>query len=937
MAISDYLPTLFNAPGNPTGDAHARDAMIAALARAGGQGGDYSPIQSKWQGAARLAEGLKTGLANYAQGAAQKQGATDFAKVLAPALQQPAPAQQVTPVSAPPVAASGGGGGGGGGLGGLIGALGGSSPIGPATSVPLQALSPRENATMSEPGIGPVPMQPPLPVAPAPTPAPVSQYPSGAPGGLDLHGLQGLGGQAASPAPLPPQRPELLAMNGPGLAAPLPPVRPEAPVPVPRPEDQVPLPAPRPLLTMNGPTETAPPVPVARPIEASALQLTGAPAGIKHNNPFDVSLPISGWSGGGRVVGLPDQKGFSEFPDLETGYAAGVQRLTSRINQGYDTIAGLNPIYAQDQNWKNNVAAGSGLGLNEKLDPNNAAQMEQLQRGVLIAEIGANRAAQVMAAVPGRGGSLLAQNQPLPGSAPGLITPGQGSAQAVANSGGIYPQTATQGNPAIGAMPLPARQGLNNAPFMQPQQQQSLPAQQQNIPPPAQPPQGAPVETGPRSGLASPNLLAQNIYGQNYSDLPLFGPKAGAASPVPAPGGEGEKAEEQQLPPLQPRPRIDTKAALAYLSNPLYAGQQYAAQRQLVMQMLQHQMTQDAAGTTQVVKGPGGYNVQQNTATGKLEAYPSNPDKATETPAVKNYEYAQTHPGFQEYLQQNEDLKNHVVGRNLVNSKGQVLFAAPEGATLDPEAIDFLAHQSVLGDNSGLVGMGRGTQGATNLVAIRNRAAAIATERGIDPQGVLDNIAAFGGQKAGARTAGAIGAKTEVYGASAHNALEMAMQRSDELPRGTFMPYNQLVQAAQKMNSNEPLAVLNAATETAVNEYARATTATGASTDTQKSHAYTMLNAAQSPQAYKDIVKALQWEVDNFKNSAAGVAEGLRKGQGAAPHQGPLPIPPGPGSPAGQAAPQAPAGGQRLSPADAQKLPPGTSFIGEDGIERVRH
>ena len=209
----------------------------------------------------------------------------------------------------------------------------------------------------------------------------------------------------------------------------------------------------------------------------------------------------------------------------------------------------------------------------------------------------------------------------------------------------------------------------------------------------------------------------------------------------------------------------------------------------------------------------------------------------------------------------------HVVGANLVDPTGKVLFSATPGATLDPVTIDQLAQRSVLGDNSGLVGLGRGAQGAANLVAVQNRAAQVAVERGLDPQGVLDNIAAFGGEKAGARTVGQLGAKLDVFGTSANAALDYAAAKSAALPRGQWLPVNQVQQMIQRGSNNPDLAVLNAATETAVNEYTRAIGLSGASTDLAKAHAYAMLNTAQSSEAYQAVVNGLKFEIDNLHRS----------------------------------------------------------------------
>jgi hypothetical protein len=124
-----------------------------------------------------------------------------------------------------------------------------------------------------------------------------------------------------------------------------------------------------------------------------------AQAGIRYNNPFNISLPRSGYYGG-TVVGLQGQPGYAAFPDMATGYAAGANRLTDYIsgNTSYgprQTIGSLGQIYATDPNWSYGVSQASGIPLNQTLDPNNPTQMAALQQGILTQELGPQAAGQL--------------------------------------------------------------------------------------------------------------------------------------------------------------------------------------------------------------------------------------------------------------------------------------------------------------------------------------------------------------------------------------------------------------------------------------------------------------------------------------------------------------------------------------------------------------
>lgn len=136
-------------------------------------------------------------------------------------------------------------------------------------------------------------------------------------------------------------------------------------------------------------------------------------AAFRYNNPFDVSLPMAGWKGGGDIVGIQGQKGYAAFPDMATGMEAGKHRLNSYISgqSSYGpltTIKDLNSVYATDPNWSAGVAKFSGIGPGDKLDPTNQDQMAKLQYGVLAQEIGPENAAKVL---QGQGASAPAPTQ----------------------------------------------------------------------------------------------------------------------------------------------------------------------------------------------------------------------------------------------------------------------------------------------------------------------------------------------------------------------------------------------------------------------------------------------------------------------------------------------------------------------------------------------
>lgn len=223
-------------------------------------------------------------------------------------------------------------------------------------------------------------------------------------------------------------------------------------------------------------------------------------------------------------------------------------------------------------------------------------------------------------------------------------------------------------------------------------------------------------------------------------------------------------------------------------------------------------------------------------------------------------------------------------------------------ASLTPAAIEAAAQRDLAGDRGALQNFGRGIQGAQNLVAVRNRQAEIMKEQGWTPETILDNIARFEGAKAGARAAGTMSSKLDILSGTVAKAADFAAQLSDKMPRGEFVPLNKLQQMGQRAMSDKNLAEFDTATNTLVQEYARAVGG-GVGTDASREHAREMLNTAQSPEAFRAVTKTLIREVQIAHSAArarASEGAGMEHGGGAAT------APAGGGS--GAATPSAPAG-----------------------------
>ncbi len=192
------------------------------------------------------------------------------------------------------------------------------------------------------------------------------------------------------------------------------------------------------------------------------------PRGVRYNNPFDVSLPIQGWTGGGTVVGAPGQPGFASFPDQETGIRAGIQRVANYIRaKGLNTIGTIGSRYATDKNWPAAVSRISGLRVDETIDPNNPAQMAALTHGILTQELGAKHANAISPKVAGILGTASPIATTTPAAAPAtpiaMTTPALAPSAAptpVTQPTGLLggtPQTQITANTPAQAAPAPTK------------------------------------------------------------------------------------------------------------------------------------------------------------------------------------------------------------------------------------------------------------------------------------------------------------------------------------------------------------------------------------------------------------------------------------------------------------------------------------------------
>jgi hypothetical protein len=205
-----------------------------------------------------------------------------------------------------------------------------------------------------------------------------------------------------------------------------------------------------------------------------------------------------------------------------------------------------------------------------------------------------------------------------------------------------------------------------------------------------------------------------------------------------------------------------------------------------------------------------------------------------------------------------EIVKNNPDGTVTVLHKNQE--GAGDAASIDDKTAKLLAERVLQGDTKALTGLGRGAQGAANILKIHKMASDIADEKGIDAKGVLNNIAEQAGKVSSAR---ALGTKETHFGVAEkamEESLPLAQAASDNVPRTDWIHLNKLVQAGQTEHSNPLLKRFLIATDTAAKDYARTINPTGALRESDIEYARKILSTADGPDSYKAALDQLNME-----------------------------------------------------------------------------
>lgn len=234
-----------------------------------------------------------------------------------------------------------------------------------------------------------------------------------------------------------------------------------------------------------------------------------------------------------------------------------------------------------------------------------------------------------------------------------------------------------------------------------------------------------------------------------------------------------------------------------------------------------------------------------------------------------------------EQQEKNGGLMNVAAGGTVFDPKSrQVVYKGSTDATLSQGALDTMADQYLAGDRTVLQNLGRGAQGAANLVALRNNIQQRADARGLDGTAISQRMIDYVGDTSRERTAATQEGRMAPASYEAQGAIDLGRAASNAVPRTNWVPVNKAIQAYQKNTSDPALRAFGAANTTIINTYARAINPNGVGTVADKEHAREMLSTADGPAAYNAVLDQLSKEIEIAHQSPA-TARGAFKSERA--------------------------------------------------------
>ncbi|HDR9199732.1 TPA: hypothetical protein QDB48_001019 [Burkholderia vietnamiensis] len=214
---------------------------------------------------------------------------------------------------------------------------------------------------------------------------------------------------------------------------------------------------------------------------------------------------------------------------------------------------------------------------------------------------------------------------------------------------------------------------------------------------------------------------------------------------------------------------------------------------------------------------------------------------------------------------------NQLRAESIALRRQAIAMANGDDAKFSPDDLKFLAEQARAGDTSVYQNLGRGAQGAKNIIALRREVMRQEREAGGTGADIAAANAGFQGEKAAARTGATRAANIGMAVAEAQKTFPLVREASAALPRTEFPGVNRAMQAAQTGTGDPRVVALGTALNTSVNAYARAISPTGVPTVSDKEHARELLSTASTPEQLNAVLSMMEKEMSAARQAPTEV------------------------------------------------------------------
>jgi hypothetical protein len=179
----------------------------------------------------------------------------------------------------------------------------------------------------------------------------------------------------------------------------------------------------------------------------------------------------------------------------------------------------------------------------------------------------------------------------------------------------------------------------------------------------------------------------------------------------------------------------------------------------------------------------------------------------------------------------------------------------------DKDTLDVLGDQYLAGDKSVFQNLSRGAAGPQNIVALRGIITQKLAQRGLTGADQAAAIANYNAEAAAARSQAVREGNVTSSVNEALQTFPLAQEASHNLPRGTLVPWNKLVQLAQEGTSDPNLARFVTAIQGARTAYSQAMSRTGVNSVHAQQAADHLLSTVTSQESFDAVLDQMSKEM----------------------------------------------------------------------------